>query len=208
MMKEVDGNLLIMGRIFSGKTIAAMDFATINVESGKRVVTFDKQKEFTKFTTKLNGINVSLENAELDLFGNKLVNITTDWKLIDFKEEEIHEKAIDLFLSLVRNQKTDVIIIDETQFVLLHGLKMQELFDEAKENNVVIVLVLQDILHLCMEQSIFTKYFHSILHFRSTRIPELHLERGEAVLFDTITKSNQKVVYNLSSEKRDLYLGS
>lgn len=109
-------------------------------------------------------------------------------------------KALDLFMALVREQKADVIVIDEAQRMLQDReyLRLKELLEVAKEYGVAIVLVLQDILAFVDDDKEFFEHFPQVLHFRSIRIPELRLNRGEAVFFERESKSQAKVTYKVN----------
>lgn len=209
LTKAIKKNLLIMGCIGIGKTLAAKNLATLYVHEGKRVVIYDELGKSKGFTSKLNGVNVNLEDADLDLFKGGLVNVSSNWDTIN-RNDGLHLKTIDLFLSLVRNQKADVLIIDEAQWMLRGNpeyVKLKELLEAAKEYDVAIVIVLQDIDYLFCEDDQINKHFPDVLLFRSTRFPKLLLERGKAVFFDSTTMSNAKVTYNFSADELELYLG-
>jgi len=188
------GNLLLVGYLGSGKTLALKTFASEISANQQRVLMVDHFMENVDFTLQHGGESIEIDS----LFPLKdmppLTNLVIPYDSIR-KNPLLSKVILDTLDTFVLNQTFDYIFIDEAQRYFTEELSdsLIDLLSKAEQYGVQVFLCLQTLARFPIRDEAKKKLLEvcpQVLYFEGIDIKmqtsnSISLTRGESILFHT-----------------------
>lgn len=202
VLSIIDGNLLLIGSVGSGKSVALKTFASSLIEQNKRVLLVDYFNENREFIDKNNGEHIDLVSVVSKKTFSPLTNLLVSFETLS-KNILLSKVVLDTLDTLVENKEFDYIFIDESQLYLTRELSssLLSLLQNAKKHGVKLFISLQIFQNYPINDEVkdeLLEFVPQILLFdgQDAQIQtkdSFHFAKGESLLFHI--KKNQHYTY-------------
>lgn len=198
-----DENLIILGSIGQGKTVAGKNLIIGLAANGHSIAILDPTCEYDPLCSSLNGLNADFSEISTEMFNENIVNIQLRNQMLNGEHEktEFFNKLFENILPMVLEQKVNYLVVDEGHWLIneytVDGFI--QFLKDAKSLHTKVIVITTEVFVPGKKKEEFLEHFPNTLSFYRTGLGKelADLKVGEAILFNKSKNEIRKIMVSL-----------